>query len=114
MYQPSRNHFPTAQDAIQAVQQYGEGSHHAGALPLIMAKYFANHTGGTIGPFGGFYLAVDELMQVFGVSKHKHGGYAEEDRQRFIDVVESLARIEVNHPSRCVMEQQEGPFSARL
>lgn len=97
---PDRAHFPTADDAIAAVQRYGEASHHAGTLLLIMAKHHRNRDAGNLGPNGGFYLGVEEIAKAFGIAKHVNGGYPTSERRRLIEVVEDLTRIEVKGSMR--------------
>lgn len=93
LYSPSRAHFPTARDAMRAVESYSPA--HVAMLKYVMAKHMANHTAQTTGPYGGFYLGVDEFLDFRGIKKHVKGGYRPEDRREVVGLLEALRHIDV-------------------
>lgn len=93
LYSPSRSHFPTARDAMRAVEDYGPA--HVAMLKFITALHIANNTNKTSGPYGGFYVSIEDFLGVVGREKHKKGGYRPEDRRKVVELVEALERIEV-------------------
>jgi len=93
LYSPSRSHFPTARDAMRAVESYGPA--HVAMLKYITAMHLANSTSKTSGPYGGFYVSVDDYLNVVGRAKHQKGGYRPEDRREVVELIEALERIEV-------------------
>jgi hypothetical protein len=93
LYSPSRAHFPTARDAMRAVESYSPA--HVAMLKYVMAKHMANHTAHTTGPYGGFYLGVDEFLEFRGIKKHVNGGYRPEDRREVVELLEALHHIDV-------------------
>ncbi len=64
-------------------------------LRYITALHIANNTNKTSGPYGGFYVSIEDFLGVVGREKHKKGGYRPEDRRKVIELVEALERIEV-------------------
>jgi len=92
-YSPSRTHFPTARDAMRAVESYSPA--HVAMLKYVMAKHMANHTEQATGPYGGFYLGVDEFLEFRGIKKHVNGGYRPEDRREIVELLEALRHIDV-------------------
>jgi len=93
LYSPSRLHFPTASDAMRAVEGYGPS--HVAMLKFIKTKYMANSEAGTAGPYGGFYLSIEEFLDTVGRAKHAKGGYRPEDRREVVELIEALAHIDV-------------------
>jgi len=93
LYSPSRTHFPTARDAMRAVESYG--SAHVAILKYITAKHLANSNAQTRGPYGGFYMSVEEFLAFRGIKKQSAGGYRTEDRREVIELIEALEHIEV-------------------
>jgi hypothetical protein len=93
LYSPSRTHFPTARDAMRAVESYG--SAHVAMLKYITAKHLANSNAQTRGPYGGFYMSVEEFLVFRGIKKQSAGGYRTEDRREIIELIEALEHIEV-------------------
>jgi hypothetical protein len=93
LYSPSRSHFPTARDAMRAVENYGPA--HVAMLKYITAMHLANSTSKTSGPYGGFYVSIDDYLNVVGRAKHQKGGYRPEDRREVVELIEALERIEV-------------------
>ncbi len=69
LYSPSRSHFPNARDAMRAVESYGPA--HVAMLKYITAMHLANNTNKTSGPYGGFYVSVDDYLNVVGRAKHQ-------------------------------------------
>ena len=93
LYSPSRSHFPTARDAMRAVENYGPSQ--VAMLKYITAMHLANSANKTSGPYGGFYVSIDDYLGVVGRAKHAKGGYRPEDRRDVIELIEALERIEV-------------------
>jgi hypothetical protein len=93
LYSPSRSHFPTARDAMRAVESYSPA--HVAMLRYITALHIANNTNKTSGPYGGFYVSIDDFLGVVGRAKHAKGGYRPEDRREVVELIEALQRIEV-------------------
>lgn len=93
LYSPSRLHFPTASDAMRAVEGYGPS--HVAMLKFIKTKYIANKEANTAGPYGGFYLSIEEFLDTVGRAKHVKGGYRPEDRREVVELIEALAHIDV-------------------
>jgi len=93
LYAPSRTIFPTAADALKAVENFGDG--HVDLLRYISAKYMANKAEGTIGPYGGFYVSIEEFLDARGLQKHKKGGHRSEYAREIIAMVHDLAGTEV-------------------
>ncbi len=93
LYSPSRTFFPTARDAMRAVESYSPA--HVAMLKYITAKHVANSAAHTTGPYGGFYMSVEEFLEFRGIKKQSAGGYRTEDRREVIALVEALEHIEV-------------------
>lgn len=93
LYSPSRLHFPTARDAMRAVDSYGPD--HVAMLKYITAQHLANAVEKTSGPYGGFYLGIEDFLAFRGIKKHSGGGYRPEDRRAVVELVEALECIEV-------------------
>jgi len=93
LYAPMRSIFPTPGDALNAVAGYGDG--HVDLLRYISAKYMANKADGTTGPYGGFYVSVEEFLDARGLRKHMHGGHRTEYAKETVAMVDDLAGIEV-------------------
>lgn len=93
LYSPSRLHFPTAHDATRAVGSYSPA--HVAMLKYITAQHLVNNARETTGPYGGFYLSVEEFLEFRGIKKHSAGGYRPEDRREVVELVEALECIEV-------------------
>jgi hypothetical protein len=93
LYAPSRTIFPTAADALKAVENFGDG--HVDLLRYISAKYMANKAEGTTGPYGGFYVSIEEFLDARGLQKHKKGGHRSEYAKEIVTMVQDLAGTEV-------------------
>jgi len=78
---------------MRAVESYGPA--HVAMLKYITAMHLANTTNKTSGPYGGFYVSVDDYLNVVGRAKHQKGGYRPEDRREVVELIEALERIEV-------------------
>jgi hypothetical protein len=93
LYSPMRSHFPTTRDAMRAVENYGPL--HVAMLKYITAKHLANSSNKTSGPYGGFYMGIEEFLEFRGIKKQSAGGYRTEDRREVVELVEALEHIEV-------------------
>lgn len=93
LYSPSRSHFPTARDAMRAVESYGPA--HVAMLKFITAMHLANSANNNRGPYGGFYVRIEDFLELRGIKKQSAGGYRTEDRREVVELIEALERIEV-------------------
>ncbi len=93
LYAPSKAIFPTPEDALKAVEGYGDA--HVGLLRYISAKYMVNKVEGLTGPYGGFYVSIEEFLDARGFQKHKKGGHRPEYARETVAMVRDLASIEV-------------------
>lgn len=78
---------------MRAVEDYGPS--HVAMLRYITAKHIANSAARTTGPYGGFYMGVEEFLEIRGIKKQSAGGYRTEDRREVIELIGALERIEV-------------------
>jgi len=92
-YAPSRDIFPTPEDAWRAVERYSDA--HADLLDYVLCKHMANKESGQRGPHGGFYMSADEFLDARGLTKHVRGGHKSENVVGVITQVRDLTQITV-------------------
>lgn len=110
LYSPSRTIFPTARDAMRVVETYGGA--HVALLKYITAKHLANSAAHKTGPYGGFYMSVEEFLDVRGIKKHPNGGHKPGNRREVIDLVRALSQLEVSGSVEGYMKDSRGKQSS--
>lgn len=112
-YKPSQIAFPDPQDAMQTVAGYGVG--HQTLFKYITMRHLQGAHTKQQGPYGGFYLSIDEFLEARGTQKHVNGGYRPEDRQEVEHLMDDLKQLQVvgNH-QRSKYKRRQGDKGLRI
>jgi hypothetical protein len=93
LYTPSPDLFPTPEAAFKEVEKYGDA--HVKMLKFITTKHIANRAAKTTGPYGGFYVSIEEFLDACGLAKHVNGGHKSDHKAEVIELIRDLASIHV-------------------
>jgi len=107
---PSLDLFPTPDAAAKEVAKYSPL--HVVLFQYIMTKYMANRA--NLGPYGGFYLSVDEFLDVRGLAQHKKGGHKGNPKKDVIEALSDLRHIDVYGHHEDVKGKETGRKGSRI